>query len=209
MKRIVFYLLLSLPCIAFGQYGLKAGFNFAKVSKASEINSSSRSGFHVGLFLAPPSKSILSSRTELLFSRQGYDYQTSTNTGSVNLNYIQFGQLASINFTKYLSVLFGAQTAYLINAKVDSSASTGTSNPYANGIMDFYNRVDYGYAIGAEAHPISSLIVGVRYNVSLAKVYKDIETMQRPSFSSEDAKNNVVQVSVGLRFGAKGTKKKK
>lgn len=209
MKRMIFYLLFLLPSFAFSQYGLKAGLNFAKVSKASEINSSTRSGFHVGLFLAPPSKSILSSRTELLFSRQGYDYQTSTNTGSVNLDYIQVGQMASINFTKYVSVLFGAQTAYLINAKVDSSAFTGTGSSYANNIMDFYNRVDYGYAIGTEAHPIASLIVGVRYNVSLAKVYKDIQSLQRPSFSTEDAKNNVVQISVGWRFGSKGTKKKK
>jgi hypothetical protein len=72
--------------------------------------------------------------------------------------------------------------------------------------MDLYNRVDYGYALGAEAHPIAGLIVGARYNVSLAKVYKDLQNFQRPSFTSEDAKNNVVQLSVGWRFGAKRNK---
>ena len=73
--------------------------------------------------------------------------------------------------------------------------------------MDLYNRVDYGYALGVEVHPIAGLIVGARYNVSLAKLYKDIQSMQRPSFTSEDAKNNVVQISVGWRFGAKANKK--
>jgi hypothetical protein len=158
------------------------------------------------VFLAPASKSIISSRTELLFSRQGYNYKTSTNTGDVNLDYIQMGQMISINITKYISLMFGGQTAYLVSAQVDSSSSTG-NNTYQNSLMDFYNRVDYGYAVGAEIHPVNGLIIGARYNVSLAKVYKSIQSLQRPSFTSEDAKNNVVQLSIGWRFGGnkKGT----
>jgi opacity protein-like surface antigen len=74
--------------------------------------------------------------------------------------------------------------------------------------MDLYNRFDYGYALGVEIHPVAGLIIGVRYNVSLAKVYKDIENLQKPSFTSEDAKNNVVQLSVGWRFGKNKNPKK-
>jgi hypothetical protein len=209
MKKMMACLLTLLPFVLFAQIGIKGGLNFAKVSKASEINAGSRSGFHIGLFLAPVSKKIISSRTEVLFSRQGYDYQTTSNTGNVNLDYIQLGQLMSVNITKYISLMFGAQTAYLVSANVDSSNNANTGNAYANGIMDFYNRIDYGYALGAEVHPVMGLIVGVRYNVSLAKVYKDIQSFQKPSFTSEDAKNNVVQVSVGWRFGTKNNKSKK
>jgi len=198
-----------LPFLSFAQIGIKGGLNFARVSKASDVNAGSRSGFHVGLFIAPASKKIISSRTELIFSRQGYDYKTSANTGNVNLDYIQLGQLMSINITKYLSLMFGAQTAYLVSANVDSSNNINTGNAYASDIMDLYNRIDYGYALGIEAHPLMGLIVGVRYNVSLAKVYKDIQSLQKPSFTSEDAKNNVVQLSVGWRFGTKNNKSKK
>ena len=203
MKKLIILFLLFFSFLSQGQIGIKAGLNFANVSKASSINSSSRSGFHIGLLLAPASKKIISSRTELIFSRQGYDYKTSTNTGNVNLDYIQMGQLMSINITKYVSLMFGAQTAYLISAQVDSS--NGGSNT-ENKIMDFYNRIDYGYALGTEVHPVMGLIIGARYNVSLAKVYKDIQSFQAPSFSSEDAKNNVVQIYLGWRLG--GTKKK-
>lgn len=209
MKKMMACLLTLLPFVLFAQIGIKGGLNFARVSKASEINAGSRSGFHVGLFLAPVSKKIISSRTEILFSRQGYDYKTSSNTGNVNLDYIQLGQLMSINITKYISLMLGAQTAYLLNANVDSSNNANTGNAYANGIMDLYNRIDYGYALGVEVHPVMGLIVGVRYNVSLAKVYKDIQNFQKPSFTSEDAKNNVVQVSVGWRFGTQNNKSKK
>ncbi len=207
MKKILFSIIMITPFFALAQFGIKAGVNFAKVSNASSINSSNKSGFNVGLFLAPPSKKILSSRTELVFSRQGYDYKTSNNTGNVNLDYIQMGQLASINITKYVSILFGAQTAYLVSAQADSTKNSGGSSGAYNNIMNLYNRIDYGYAVGAEVHPVLGLVIGARYNVSLAKVYKDIQSMQAPSFTSEDAKNNVVQVFLGWRFGKSANKK--
>jgi hypothetical protein len=59
MKKIIFSLAICLPFLANAQIGLKAGLNFAKVASASSINSSNRSGFHVGVFLAPSSKSIM------------------------------------------------------------------------------------------------------------------------------------------------------
>jgi hypothetical protein len=201
MKKIILCLLLLLPCALFAQIGIKAGLNFAMISKASDINASSKSGFHVGLFLAPSSKKIIGSRTEVLFSRQGYNYSKSTNTGKVDLDYIQLGQLMSVNITKYVSLMFGAQTAYLVSAQVDSSNNTSTGNAAADNILNMYNRIDYGYALGVEVHPVMGLIIGVRYNVSLAKVYKDIQNFQSPSFTSEDAKNNVIQISIGWRFG--------
>jgi hypothetical protein len=201
MKKMIVLGLLIIPFFGFAQFGIKAGYNFAKVAKAADINSSNKSGYHAGLFLAPTSKKLLSSRSELLFSHQGYNYKTSSSDGEVDLDYIQVAQFASINLTKYISILFGAQTAYLVSASVDSTQGSGSTSE--NAIMDLYNRVDYGYSIGVEAHPVLGLIIGVRYNVSLAKLYKDIQSGQKPSFTSEDAKNNVVQVSVGWRFGTK------
>ena len=200
MKKIILSIILSTPFLLQAQFGVKGGLNFAKVSNASDINSDKKSGFHIGVLLAPPSKSLISSRTELMFSRQGYDYKT-TNTGTVDLDYIQLGQLMSINLTKFFSLMFGAQTAYLVSASVDSSNATGSGST-ENQMMDLMNRIDYGYAIGAEAHPFSGLIIGIRYNVSLAKIYKDVQSFQMPSFTAEDAKNNLIMISVGWRFGA-------
>lgn len=207
MKKLILSIVITAPFFVHAQVGIKAGLNFSKVSNAASINSGSKSGFNAGLFLAPVSKKILSTRTELVFSRQGYDYKNASTTGNVNLDYIQMGQLASINVTKFISLLFGAQTAYLISAQADSTkTSGGQSGAYSN-IMNLYNRIDYGYALGAEVHPVMGLIIGARYNVSLAKVYKDIQSMHTPSFTSEDAKNNVVQIFAGWRFG--GNKKNK
>src|SRR5688572_25770465 len=125
--------------------GIKGGLNFANVTNAKSINGSNKTGFVVGAFLAPPSKSIISSRTELLFSRQGYDFKTGTNTGTVNLSYLILPQLMGINITKYVQLQIGGQMAYLLNAKADSTAPS-TGNPQADKIMDLYNRFDFGAA---------------------------------------------------------------
>ncbi len=207
MKKLILAIILLSPCCLFAQIGIKAGLNYAKISKASDINSGSKTGFHVGLFRAPPSKNILSQRSEILFSRQGYNYKKGTSSGDVKLDYIQMGQLASINATKYLSLLFGAQAAYLISAQVDSS--NGGTNTNQNILLELYNRKDYGYAVGFEVHPVAGLIIGARYNVSLGKIYESVLTGQRPSFTSEDAKNNVIQLSIGWRFGKDAKKKDK
>jgi hypothetical protein len=207
MKKIVFYLL-AMSCLsASAQIGVKGGLNFANVTKASSINNSSRTGFHAGILLAPPSKGIFGFRTELAYSRQGYDYKAGSNTGNVNLDYIMSSNLTCINITKFFQIQFGAQLAYLLNAKVDSSTSTG--NAQVDKIMDFYNRFDYGFAGGVEVHPVAGLLFGARINISFAKLYKDAQSGQLPSFSSIDVKNNVFQIFAGWRFGKQPDSKKK
>jgi len=219
MRKIIFLATFLVPVLLFGQLGigLKAGLNFADVTNASSINSSSRSGFLVGLFLAPSSKSIISSRTELLFSRQGYNYKSNTNTGNVNLDYIILPQLMGINITKFVQIQIGGQMAFLLNAKVDSSTSTGSSgsSPYGK-IMDYYNKFDYGFAGGVEIHPFKGFLIGARYNISLGNLYKDPSsystgTTPTPTdfIPKVDAKNNVVQIFAGWIFGNSSSKKKK
>ncbi len=199
-KRFFLLILIFVPGISFCQIGIKAGLNFANISNASSINSSSRSGFMLGAFMAPPSKSIISSRTELLYSRQGYNYKTNTNTGNVNLDYFVLPQLMGINITKFVQLQIGAQMAYLLNAKVDSTS--GSSSSFAGTIMDYYNRFDYGAAAGAEIYPVKNLLIGARFNISFGNLYKDFTNpTTTPSFIPKvDVKNNLVQVYAGIRF---------
>jgi hypothetical protein len=219
MKKYLTLLLITFPSFVFSQglgFGVKAGFNFANVTKASSINNSSRTGFHAGIFIGPPSKKIISSRTELIFSRQGYDYKTSTNTGNVNLDYIMMPQLMSINITKYFSIQLGGHMSYLVSAKADSAKTTTTGNSSMDKMMDLYNRFDYGYGGGIEIHPVSGLLIGARVNISLGNMYKDIGSsasggnMSMSSFIPKvNVKNNVFQVFAGWQFGKKEKKEKK
>jgi hypothetical protein len=187
--------------------GIKAGFNFSNVTNASQINAASRTGYHVGIFLSPESKSILSSRTELLYSRHGYNYSDSASkaNGSIDLDYVMFAQYICINITKYVQIQLGGQTGYLLHAKADSGATMNTGNAQANSILSFYNRFTYGYGGGVEIHPYSGLLIGATYIISLNNLYNFSSTSftsgGTPSFApSVNLKNNIIQISVGWRF---------
>lgn len=189
--------------------GFKGGLNFANVTHASDINSSTQTGFNAGIFFSPPGR-ILGSYTELAFSRQGFDYATGQNNSSLKLDYLALAQLMAINITKYVQIQFGLRTAYLLNAKKDSSSkqpfadSTGFSQ--YNSLLSYFNRIDYGFTGGVEVHPILGLVIGARYNLSLNGLYKQAFTSfgmgstGSSGSTSINPKNNVIQIYAGYRF---------
>ena len=199
MKKFIFCLLLVTPVYLFAQIGIKGGLNFANVTSASSINNESQSGFAGGVFLAPKPKGLFGFRTELIYSKQGYNFESNTNTGNVNLDYILLPQLAAINLTKFFQIQLGMQMAFLINAQAEESNSSSTTEK----IMDYYNKIDYGFAGGLEIHPIAGLLIGARLNISIADLYKNMEDMANPpSFIPDvNVKNNVLNLYVGWHFG--------
>jgi hypothetical protein len=226
MKNTYCLLLLWLPVLAFSQQdstmtqapkqekkphnsigiGIKAGLNFTNITNASQISNSSETGYQIGLFLDPTTKSIIGSRTELVFSHQGYNYATGQTTGKVFLDYIMLAQLMSINITHFFQIQLGTQIAYLTNAKVDST-SQSVGNAYADQILNYYNRIDFGFSGGVEVRPFMGFLIGARYNLSITNLYKiptDVTTQPPPSFipttSDVNFKNNLVQIYVGYRF---------
>ena len=199
MKKIYFLFVIIIPLIGFSQkFGVKAGLNFSNITNASAIGASSQTGYHAGIFL-DIGKKIIGSKTEILYSQQGYNYSTDSTKGSVKNNYIALAQFLAINITKYIQIQIGMQTAYLLNAKNDS-AKTTTGYPAADNILKFYNRFDYGYGGGLEIHPIAGLLIGARYMVSLSNLY-NASNFSNGSYSSGiNFKNNVVQLFIGYRF---------
>jgi hypothetical protein len=174
--------------------GVKAGLNFANVTNASEVNADTRTGYMVGGYISPKAKKSFGYRSEIILSRQGYDYKTSTNTGNVNLDYLLLPQLITLNFTQFVQLHIGAQAAILLNATVDSANGNGNGS-----LLDYFKRFDYGLVAGAEVFPLrKGLFVGARINVS----FNDVSPGgTRPNFIPDvNAKNNVVQVYVGWRL---------
>lgn len=194
MQRILALFLLILPSISDAQLkiGLKAGLNFANVTNSAAINSNSRTGYMIGGYISNKPKKIFGFRSELILSRQGYDYKTSINTGNVNLDYLLLPQLITLNFSKLIQLHVGGQAAFLLNAKVDSTGSGSGS------LLDYFNRFDYGVVAGAEIYPFMGFFIGGRINVSL----NDVSVGgTRPNFiPGINAKNNVVQFYAGWRL---------
>jgi Outer membrane protein beta-barrel domain len=205
MKKMLFLSLL-IPVIAFSQkggslgIGLKFGPNFSDVSNASSFGGSNRVGFNAGIFL-DIGKKLIGSRTEILYSQQGFNYSNDSTKGSETHNYIALAQLIVVNITKYVQVQAGFQTGYLLNVKVDNSQTTGIAS--VDNVLKYYNRFDYGFTGGIEIHPYLGILVGARYNLSFSNLYnQDYQNLTSGNSSSPtvDFKNNVVQVFVGYKF---------
>ena len=200
MKRRYFYflLLLLLPKLTPAQIGIgiKGGLNFANVTNASGVNANNKTGYMIGGYIATGTKKLLSFRSELILSRQGYNYKTATNTGNVNLDYLLLPQLINIKFSKFIQVQAGGQVAFLLNANVDSTGSGSGS------LFDYFKRFDYGLAGGAEIFPFMGFFIGGRINVSLNNANEEAPTGGSwPNFIPRvNAKNNVVQLYAGWRF---------
>jgi hypothetical protein len=208
MKRIVLGLLLTYPFLAYGQIGVKAGLNFSNVTNTTSITNSGETGYNIGIFLAPKSRSILSSKTELVFSKQGYNYSTGALDGTADLMYLMLPTYMCINITRFFQIHVGAQMAFLINAKADSTTAVGGTYPYSNA-MQYYNRFDYGLGGGVEVHPFKGLLIGARMNISLANLYSDAAKGQIPSLSSVNVKQNLFQLYAGWHFGKQPPSSKK
>ncbi len=173
--------------------GVKAGLNFANITNASQVNANSRTGYMIGGFIAPRKKKLFGFRSELVLSRQGYDFKTNTNTGNVNLDYLILPQLVTINFTKFVQVQLGGQAAVLLNARGDS-AGVGSGS-----LLNYFSRFDYGLLGGAEFTPLKHFFFGARMNISLNSVSTGNQSghWYVPDI---DAKNNLMQVYGGWRF---------
>ena len=208
MKKIILGILLFSPFLAFGQIGVKAGLNFSNVSNTSSISHSNETGYNIGVFLAPKSKSIISSKTELILSKQGYNYSTNSRDGTADLLYIMLPTYMCINISRFFQIHLGAQMAYLINAKADSTTTSGSAYPFADALQ-YYNRFDYGFGGGVEVHPYKGLLIGARMNISLAELYSDAAKGQIPSLSSVNVKQNLFQLYAGWHFGKQPPSSKK
>lgn len=200
MKKIHCLFLLLFPLFTGAQLslgiGVKAGLNFADIKDVSDVNTDTRTGFMIGAYIAPGKQKTIGFRSEIILSRQGYDYQTSTNTGTVNLDYLLLPQLLNFRFTKLVQVQAGGQLAFLLNTGVDSTGNSSGS------LFDYFKRFDYGLAGGVEIFPFKGFFVGTRINVSLNNINEETPPAGGwPNFIPRiDARNNVLQVYAGWRF---------
>ncbi len=182
------------------RFGLKAGFNFLSLPQLKTADQSlhGNAGFFVGGYYSLPAKRI-GYRSEIIFSRQGYDYKTATQTGSVMLDYIVLPQLIALNITRFVQLHAGGQMALLLNAGIDSSASP-SSMPNLEKAENFYKKINYGVAGGLEVRPVAGLFIGGRYNLFF-NLLKDAQA--RPGYVpdySGNLKNGLMQLYIGYQF---------
>jgi len=188
------------------KFGLKVGINFNDVSKASSINSSNSQGFMAGLIYSSVNKKLIGYQSEVLFSRQGYDFKTSTSSGEVKLDYLLLPQLVNINISKFIRLQAGGQVAFLVGGRGDSTSFNPSSAPDGSRYKvatDYFNRVLYGFAGGVEIRPFKGLLIGGRINANFNSMQEQKPSGVLPPYlprNGEALKMNVLQLYAGWQF---------
>lgn len=200
MRKFILILLLMAPVLLHAQLtvAVKAGLNLAHISNTSDLRTSNYTGYMIGGYISPKQKKVLGFRSEIMLSRQGYDYSSGTHTGKVNLDYLLLPQLIVLKFTKKFQVHAGGQAAFLLNAGVDSTGGGGSNGS----LFDYIKRFDYGVVGGLEVSPLSGFFLGSRINISLHNLKKTQPGAgSDPGFIPKDLiRNNVLQLYLGWRF---------
>ncbi|HEU0109943.1 MAG TPA: outer membrane beta-barrel protein [Flavisolibacter sp.] len=187
-------------------FGIKAGLNVPGVNYVPVINPTSLPGFHAGLLFTPPRAGIFGYHTELVFSREGYHFRTSTSKGKVQTDYLLLPQLMTINLGPLIQLQVGGQLAFLIGGNADSTSSNPSSVPDPTGygkVSDYFNRIKYGFVGGLEINPVGGYILGGRYNFNMGSINKQQPSGPLPPYfpkSGEEMKMHLIQLYIGYFF---------
>ena len=192
-------------------FGIKGGYNVSDLrGSGSGIfpNSKSLDAFNAGVYGQLGFNEFASLQVELLYIRKGFrTEETTVTTGGTTttyaardnrLDYLELPILFVGNVTETLSFHVGPQVSLLTKVK-SADEDLGLEN---NG----YNSLDYGAVGGVEAR-LGPARLGVRYDLSLGKIYKDGAVVRYNNsalfangISDSNIYNQSFQVYLGLGF---------
>lgn len=162
---------LFLSSCACHNYGFKAGLNMSSINGKDVDNTDARIGGFFGGFGEFCIDDSFAIQPELLYSLQG--------TKDMKLDYLILPIMAKAKITEDFIAEAGPQIGYLVSG--ESAADT-------------FQDLDYGVNFGLEYQINDNFNIGTRYNLGLSNIYS------KDFLGDFDAKNGVLQLSVGYRF---------
>ena len=155
--------------------GLKAGANFASITDASNLLTSNRTGFLIGVFAGVKFSDKLGIQGDLLYSQQG----ANSDPKDIDLNYIN----VPIVLKYYLIQGFNLQAGPQFGFIVDDNIKDVLGNVIEAESFDLAGVLGLGYDF-----PFGIRIEG-RHNFGLTDVFNSIK-----------GKNSVTSIAIGYSF---------
>lgn len=181
-------------------FGIKGGLSYSDLQGSGTsifTNRDQLKTFHAGVYGQHGFTHFASLQVELLYSRKGFESTNAatTTTQQNRLDYLALPVLFVGNLTETLSLHLGPQVAVLTGGRSgDADLDVSQSG---------YHRFDFGAVAGAEAR-LGPARLGVRYDLSLANLYKDGAALTYNGqplsalVTDSNIRNSVLQVYLGI-----------
>jgi len=171
--------------------GVKGGINFATQSTTGAgdgVAVRQLIGFNAGVYGNLFILDFLAFQPELMVSTRGSDWDDPFYNVKDLLTYIDLPLLVKYQPIKYANVHLGPQFGYLLAAKQEDKDDGEITD-----IKEWYNTLDVGLVIGAEANLPFRVNFTVRYVIGLVSASNDFEYV-------DPWRNNFLQLSLGYRI---------
>lgn len=156
------------------KFGIKAGVNYANFTN-TQIKTDAITSYHAGLLLEIGLFDNLAIQPEILYSTVGASFDTAVTDFKNELGYISIPLMAKFNLSETLFLEAGPQGSFLLENKDE--------------VYSDYNKFDFAVNAGLGVNLTKNLFASARYSLGVTEISR-----------TADAKNAVVQASLGLLF---------
>lgn len=176
--------------------GIKAGPNFATLDTKSSAgeNYKNRTGFHGGAFVLIKAAKI-GVQPEVIFSQQGSKVEIDSKKFESNFSYVNIPIMLKLYTVAGINIQAGPQFGFVTNAETPVQDQLNPGSYRVEDVKDKMKSSDFTLGLGLGWDLPFGLTLDARYNLGLSKIYD-----KAPSQSTEDAKNQVFQFSLGYKL---------
>jgi hypothetical protein len=171
--------------------GVKGGINLATQSTTGageNVAVRQLLGFNAGVYANVFVLDFLAVQPELMVSRRGSDWDDPYYNVKDLLTYIDLPLLVKFQPIEYANIHIGPQFGYLLTAKQEDKDDGDIID-----IKEWYNAMDLGLVVGAEANLPFRINFTIRYVIGLISATNDVEYI-------DPWRNNFLQFSLGYRI---------
>jgi hypothetical protein len=176
--------------------GIKAGPNFSTIDTKSSAgeNYKNRAGFHGGAFVLIKAAKI-GIQPEIIFSQQGSKVEIDSKDFESNFSYVNIPIILKLYTVAGINIQAGPQFGFITNAETPVQDQLNPGSYKVEDVKDKMKSSDFTVALGLGWDLPFGLTIDARYNLGLSKIYD-----KAPSQQTEDAKNQVFQLSLGYKL---------
>ena len=169
--------------------GIKSGLNLCSITNSDEegVSSSTLAGFHIGVLGEFRLGDNFAVQPELLYSTQGVKLGFEGEKGDLKMDYITVPLMVKYYVIESFSFELGPQIGFLTSAKA-------TSGGESVDVKDTMKTTDFGLNFGLGYNITENFNFGLRYNLGLTQIQKDLVAGESAS------KNSVFQIGLGYKF---------